>query len=378
MDAETPGKTEESSVASIKKLRSQLESRIESRHKTHLDLLSSLQNLVPNLVSSLDLSLNLISNLNHRNFIPTPPLPEIPNLPPKPHANHGNSNNNVKQEPAENLVRSMEGSEDEKRSGKFVVDESGSPMAVVKAMVATCLLQRVPFKPVDSSIIARKLESDANLTAAEKKALRELGGEAGAVLAVEAALKSIAEDNGGVELDELSISGKSRVMVLSIDKIRLLRELPKSVQVKQEVKQELNEGGNNQNQNQGQMDMYGFQRPEMWDPHMAEMASIYGGGGLMGPRGRGGMMGMHRGGMMNSSNRQQKRTEEDDWIDIQEMLSKKTYKESQRSKAGEELLDLIQRPTAKETAVAAKVFGAFELVLRNWLMDFYLLLFLFG
>lgn len=103
--------------------------------------------------------------------------------------------------------------------------------------MALCLLQRVPFKPIDSSIIARKLESDASLTSLEKKALRDLGGESGTVLAVEIALKSIADENndGAVELDELSISGKSRVMVLSIDKVRLLKELPESVPVKPDL-----------------------------------------------------------------------------------------------------------------------------------------------
>lgn len=343
MEPEAPGKNEESSS---KTLRSKLESRIEAIHNTHLDLLSSLQNLVPDIVPTLDLSLNLISNFNRRKFNPTPPLPEIPKLPPKPLNNRNNVN--VQQEPGYNdsLVRSPErGTQtEEKRAGKFVIGASGSSLAVVRAMVAVCLLQRVPFKPVDSSIIARKLESEANLTPAEKKALKDLGGESGAVLAVEVALKNVAEENGGVELDELSISGKSRVMVLSVDKIRLLKELPESVQ----IKQELIEGGSNQSQSQGEMDMYGIHRPvqELWDPHM-----MYGGGGgMMAPRAGRGMMGR---GMMNRQHNS--RTEEDDLIDIEEMLNKKTYKESQRSKAGEELLDLIQRPTAKETAVAAKV-----------------------
>lgn len=344
--------TKEESVGSIKTQRSKLESRIESQHNTHLDLLSSLQNLVPDIVPCLDLSLNIISNFNRRNFNPTPPLPEIPKLPPKPltavHLSQGPPSAND-----DSLVRSPETGRDQ-RAAKFVVGASGSPLAVVRAMVALCLLQRVPFKPIDSSIIARKLESDASLTSSEKKALRDLGGESGTVLAVEIALKSIADENndGGVELDELSISGKSRVMVLSIDKVRLLKELPESVP----VKPDLIEGGGatNQSQGQGEMEMYGFQRPhqDMWDPHVM-YGGAAGGGGMMAPRGGRGMTGR---GMMN--NRQQNlRTEEDDLIDIEEMLNKKTYKESQRSKAGEELLDLIQRPTAKETAVAAKVFA---------------------
>ncbi|KAK6162224.1 hypothetical protein DH2020_002065 [Rehmannia glutinosa] len=48
------------------------------------------------------------------------------------------------------------------------------------------------------------------------------------------------------------------------------------------------------------------------------------------------------------------RTEEDDMKDLEALLNKKSFKEMQKSKTGEELLDLIHRPTAKETAVAAK------------------------
>lgn len=352
MEAETGSAKDDNSVTSIKTLRSQLESRIESQHNTHLELLSSLRNIVPNIVSSLDLSLNLISNFDHRDFNPTPPLPEIPKLIPKPTNAACLNHNNAKLNASDNLQGSPDLGQ-ETRGGKFGIDESGNPLAVVRAMVAEGLLRRVPFKPIDSSMLLRKLESDANATLAEKKALRDLGGEAGAILAVETALRSIAEENGGVELEELSISGKSRVMVLSIDRIGLLKELPESVQQNQDFFNGNNNTTVNQHQIQNQGgDLYGIQRPEMWDPHMAGMASIYG-GGMMGPRGRG-VMGMQRGGRGQKS-----RTEEDDWNDIQEMLNKKTYKESQRSKTGEELLDLIQRPTAKETAVAAKVLGGF-------------------
>jgi mRNA (2'-O-methyladenosine-N6-)-methyltransferase len=56
---------------------------------------------------------------------------------------------------------------------------------------------------------------------------------------------------------------------------------------------------------------------------------------------------------------QNQRTEEEDLKDLEVLLSKKTYKEKQNTKTGEELLDLIHRPTAKETAVAAKVCFSF-------------------
>ncbi|KAK6947978.1 MT-A70-like [Dillenia turbinata] len=48
------------------------------------------------------------------------------------------------------------------------------------------------------------------------------------------------------------------------------------------------------------------------------------------------------------------RSEEDDIKELEALLNKKSFREMQKSKTGEELLDLIHRPTAKETAVAAK------------------------
>jgi mRNA m6A methyltransferase catalytic subunit len=50
------------------------------------------------------------------------------------------------------------------------------------------------------------------------------------------------------------------------------------------------------------------------------------------------------------------KTEEDELKDLELLVNKKTYREKQNTKTGEELLDLIHRPTAKETAVAAKVY----------------------
>lgn len=116
--------------------------------------------------------------------------------------------------------------------------------------------------------------------------------------------------------------------------------------------------------------------PDVWmgpgDPHFPGMPPMFPGGGgpgaMMGPRGgpRGmvSMMGvppMHRppmgpngqfGGPSPTS--MKPRSEEDDLKDLEALLNKKSFKELQKSKTGEELLDLIHRPTAKETAVAAK------------------------
>lgn len=115
---------------------------------------------------------------------------------------------------------------------------------------------------------------------------------------------------------------------------------------------------------------------EMWEhSHMQGMTAMF--PGNMGPRGghRGmvGMMGMPRGvgvpppmprppmgpngGFVGGGNSiaLKPRTEEDDMKDLENMLNKKSFKEMQKSKTGEELLDLIHRPTAKESAVAARV-----------------------
>ena len=86
-------------------------------------------------------------------------------------------------------------------------------------MLAICLLERVPFSSIDSSTVLRKLGNDQSATASEKAALRELGGKSRATLAMEMALRSIGDENGGVELEEFVVSGKSQVMVLAIDKI---------------------------------------------------------------------------------------------------------------------------------------------------------------
>ncbi|PHU06970.1 N6-adenosine-methyltransferase MT-A70-like [Capsicum chinense] len=118
-----------------------------------------------------------------------------------------------------------EGSVSEKEK-MVIVDECGGPL-FVRAMVVVCLLERVPFTAIDSSMALKKLENDP-LEDTEKVATSELGGVLGALVAVEMALKSAAEDNGCVELENFVVSGKSRIMVLKIDGTRLLKELPES------------------------------------------------------------------------------------------------------------------------------------------------------
>lgn len=400
---ETQSDGNEDAIANIKDIRQQLEARIESQHKSHLELLASIQAIIPNIVSSLDLSLKVVSSFNDRPFAPTPTLP-LPLSVPDPKFNTKKShpfpakaqndrsmeadptnpmNQNPKKSPDSNAVRSWE-------------TESGSPLAVVRSMVAICLLGRVPFSPIDSSTVLRKLENDRTVTPAEKAALLELGGDSGPTLAVELALRSMAEDIGGVELEEFVVSGKSRVMVLNIDRTRLVRELPESAQY-QQLESSSGDANVNQNQGQGQQvgnagadvnsGLFGMAGPvvrpmsDMWmppgEPHMGLPPMFTGGGApasLMGPRGAPrvmGMMGMPRGIGISTMHRpplgpnspasapntmpHKPRTEEDDMKDLEALLNKKSFREMQKSKTGEELLDLIHRPTAKETAVAAKV-----------------------
>lgn len=377
-------------INSIKDIRQQLEARIESQHKSHIDMLSSVQSIFPNLVSSLDLSLKVLSSFNHRPFSPTPPLPPpppLPNfkssqqqLPPTPPSSSNNNNTNSQNpNPNSSLVTTNPQSE------KVI-----SPLSIVRSMVAVCLLGRVPFSPIDSSTVLRKLENDQTVTQQDKAALQELGGDSGAaILAVEIALRSMADDNGAVELEEFVVSGKSRIMVLNIDRIRLLKELPETAQQKQELESGFGDGNSNQNQQQigigsnanvnGAMTAMGrpVLRPmsDMWmphgDPHMSGLQPMFSGGGRGAPR-LTGMLATHRGIGIPSMHRlpmgqnasgsssvnvmqQKPKTLEEDMKDLVALLNKKSFREMQKSKTGEELLDLIHRPTARETAVAAKV-----------------------
>ena len=399
METRSDGK--EDTVVSIKDKRQRLETRIGAQHNTQLDLLASLQTLVPDIVSSLDLSLKVVCSFNGRPFTPSPPSLPPPNANPNSNvsvqstrisspepARRGDS---VEPKPAVSNDVSGDGAD------KFTIDESGSPLSVVRSMVAVCLLERVPFTAIDSSAVLRKLENDTSATAAEKAALRELGGESGAILAVEMALRSMAEDNGGVELEEFVMSGKSRVMVLGIDRTRLVKELPESAQYQQQQEsssdgnqtQSLQRGGGGGDVNSAGFGMGGpisRPMPDMWmgpgDAHLSGLPPMFPGAGgpgpMLGPRGGSrvmgpSMMGIPRGmgvpplhrpplgpnmGMSGPNASPMKpRTEEDDLKDLEALLNKKSFRELQKSKTGEELLDLIHRPTARETAVAAKVFG---------------------
>ena len=155
--------------------------------------------------------------------------------------------------------------------------------------------------------------------------------------------------------------------MLSIDRNRLLKELPETAHPEEQQQMQVSAVGPIQRPIQNQ---------EIWmggiDPGISNLPPIFPGpGSMMAQRGGGrgvlGLMGMPRGMGAPPLHRPvmaplpghglipPKSSEEDELKDLEALLSKKSFMELQKSKTGEELLDLIHRPTAKETAVAAKV-----------------------
>jgi mRNA m6A methyltransferase catalytic subunit len=243
-------------------------------------------------------------------------------------------------------------------------------------MVAVFLLESIPFTEIDSAAILRRLENDqSSVGPAERAALTELSNRlGGSVQAVEMALRRIGEENGSIQCEELSIGGDRPIlMVWGIDRSKLLKELPETSSRNSNNEAGLDAGNSNSGQNssvmgvtmasqQSQSEIWmGSQAPHMMSPmfpgmnprsspRVPRLMSMPPTGGLTPlPRSITGPGGATSG----SSNNQQ--SEEDDLKDLEMLLNKKTYKEKQQSRTGEELLDLIHRPTAKETAVAAKV-----------------------
>lgn len=240
--------------------------------------------------------------------------------------------------------------------------------SVVRTMVAVCLLELVPFKDIDSAGLLRRLEGEqSSATPAEKAALVDVGGDQGPISAVEMALRKIAEESGGVQLEELTVNGKCMLMVWKIDRNKLVKELPESSQRTTAESPALGDDSASA--------IIPRAVSEPWMPPMSPMFTPGSGTPMMGPPRGGprmiGMMGMPRvmgvpplhrpllmgpGGPMGGPSQPppKPRSEIDDLKEIEALVNKKTFKETQKSKTGEELLDLIHRPTAKETAVAAK------------------------
>ncbi|KAL2252780.1 UNVERIFIED_CONTAM: N6-adenosine-methyltransferase MT-A70-like protein [Sesamum indicum] len=283
----------EDSISAIKEKRRQLESCMDTLHTTPLDLIASLQSLNSKVSSSAALS---------------------------------------RTSPRE--------------SERALVEENGGLLSIVRSMVAVS-------------------------TVAKRAALRELGGESGAILAVEMALRSMAEDNGAVDLEEFVVSGKSRVIVVNIDRTKLSKELSETKQLNEGNSNDGNRitkvGKSGENMIGGGGFGVGRGMQDMWvgGPMMMGSRGVGPRGmGMIGvPRGVGVLPPMHRPSPMAPSGLQgvggndlvlKPRMEEDDMKDLEALLNKKSFKEMQKSKTREELLDLIHRLTAKETVVAAK------------------------
>ncbi|CAN6480652.1 unnamed protein product [Victoria cruziana] len=375
-------------AAAFKEKRLRLEESIENSRRDQDDLIASLQSIVPDLISSLDLSLRVVSA-----FKSFPPNPNPKKRPSSISSSHPPDRPGRRVLPSTDArQKASHGLPDVRPRPDRTADAGAKALPVVRSMIALLLLERVPFTSIDSAAILRKLENEQASAASpvERAALLELGGEAGPIAGVEAALRSLAESGGAVDLEEFFVSGKSRFMVLGIDRNRLVKELPENSQGGE------GDGGGGgaapasavtlapvpavTEPNNGAFGM--MPRPEMWmgsaDPHFPGIfpgGVPPPGGALMGPRGAGGrvlgMMGMPRPmgvgplnrpplpplpatSMGGSATPVKPRTEDDDLKDLEALLNKKSFRELQKSKTGEELLDLIHRPTARETAVAAK------------------------
>ncbi|CAL9038070.1 unnamed protein product [Musa banksii] len=371
-------------VAAVKEMRQQMEDAIAARRQSQQELLFSLHSLVPDLACSLDVSLRVISSFNRRPFSPTPkpPSDHHPLTPRRRHLPDARTLPRTRPKPSP----PSPGAEGGGSAG-------GDRLSVVRTMVAVCLLELVPFTEIDSAALLRRLENDqSSATPAEKAALADLGGDVGPISAVEMALRRIAEESGGVQLEEFTVNGKTTLMIWGIDRNKLLKELPESSSQGQQPppRPPSTEPSSSKGNSQSQVPtMAGVDNtsmtmpspsPDMWmgpsDTHLAGMPHIFPGSGgppLVGPRGAPrvvGMMGIPR--MMGFTPLQRplmgpgntpggpnlatpkQSSEEDDLKDLEALLNKKTFRELQMSKTGEEILDLIHRPTARETAVAAK------------------------
>lgn len=265
----------------------------------------------------------------------------------------------------------------------------GPPMnalGFVKAMIVSCLLSHSTTLPVDSASVYHRVVAK-EISPVEIDALHEVGGggEAGGIAAVEFALRAMAE-GGGIEIEDFRYGGVLHVLVLNFDRARLMKELPGGGPPLPHHR------GNDphlMSLGLGLMEPNGGPigiptRPDMWggggDLHLpgpplgVPGAPMFPGGGgppfigpRNGPRGMG-MLGMPGGGpglggVFGSPFQRPplgpglhgglvtKREEED----LDALLNRKSFKEMQQSKTGEELLELLHRPTAKETANAAKV-----------------------
>ncbi|OEL25388.1 putative N6-adenosine-methyltransferase MT-A70-like, partial [Dichanthelium oligosanthes] len=338
-----------------------LEESISARRGAQLELIGSLQPLVPDLVPSLDQSLRLIAAFNGRPFVPTL----------YPNASAHAQNPSLKAHHRRALP-------DPARSTRCKISPGSSPASAatggagavggidaVRTMVAVCLLELVPFAEIDAAALARRLQAEtSSASEVERAALADLAAELGgsAPAAVALALRRIAENSSGtLQIEE----GKQTTMVWAVGRSKLLKELPESASAPQVQPPPTPQAAPTETDANSAIIPRPppLQQPDMWGHPMPPMF----------PRPRGmamprmpGLMPLQRpfmapgavipmgGGLGPSPTQLKQRTEEEELKDLELLLNKKTYREKQNTKTGEELLDLIHRPTAKETAVAAK------------------------
>ncbi|CAK9233782.1 unnamed protein product [Sphagnum troendelagicum] len=369
----------------------QLQERVESARRTGDEQYRSLLGVMPDLERGIELSLKVLNTSFP--FLPMPPDSLVGIGGPRggPGDFWG----------GDMPIGDGWGTENWEGGGGWDGGRSGAPsmnaLGFLKSMVAACLLDHSTALPVESGAIYHRLVAkDMNLM--ERDAITEVGGggETGGVAAVELALHSLADGpyGGGIEIDEFIVAGMPHLMVVNFDRARLLKELPGGHPAHRMGDPHHRGGdphlmsmglGHGMDTNSGPLGMPA-RPPEMWvcggEPRMQGGAPLAGPGSPMfpggggpphmvprgGPRGMG-MLGMPGGGMgfgglpspfqrppmgpgpHGLPGVKNRGGEEDD---IDALLNKKSFKELQQSKTGEELLELLHRPTAKETAVAAK------------------------
>jgi mRNA m6A methyltransferase catalytic subunit len=209
MEAQTdaaPGGADD--LATMREQCRTLEEAINARREAQLDLIGSLQRLVPDLTPSLDDSLRLIAAFNDRPFVPTPnpnaaDHVQNPNL--KPHHRRGAHPDLTRS------TRRKTSPGSSPASAAVVGACAGGSIDIVRTMVAVYLLELVPFAEIDAATLARRLQSEtSSASEAERVALADLSTELGGSVhaAVALALRRIAEDGGGMQIEEAFIGGK--------------------------------------------------------------------------------------------------------------------------------------------------------------------------
>ncbi|KAJ1280565.1 hypothetical protein BS78_04G242700 [Paspalum vaginatum] len=342
-----------------------LEESISTRREAQLELIGSLQHLVPDLVPSLDQSLRLIAAFNGRPFVPT----LYPNA--SAHAQHPSLKPHHRRALADPARSTRRKTSPGSSPASAAAGGAGVGVGIdaVRTMVAVCLLELVPFAEIDAAALARRLLSEtSSASEPERAALADLAAELGgsASSAVAHALRCISEDSGALQIEEAFIGGKQMTMVWAIDRSKLLKELPESASVPQFQPPPAPPAASSETDTNSAIMPRPppLQQPDMWGHPMPPMFPRP--RGMAMPRMPPGLMPLQRpfmapgavipmgGGPGPNPTQMKQRTEEDDLKDLELLLNKKTYREKQNTKTGEELLDLIHRPTAKETAVAAK------------------------